>query len=178
MLLGRLPDRMVGYATYELAEKLAALTSRQRDAIDRIVQHVYVEGRPWAELFRGDDRICAETNYYRRGTVNAETGKVKNAGWAHDEQFQAALSEAIKLALAAQQRERLGKLQRAKMLAEDSAENAVGQWVRVMSTSGNDFARIDAAGRVLELAFRGSGEVTDTGAAEEADWWAAAGGEE
>lgn len=175
MSFTRLPDRMAGYATWELAERLAKLTPQQRDAIDRIVQHVYIENQPWADLFRGDDRICAETNYYRRGKVNEATGKVTKPGWGHDKDFTEALDHARKLALQAQERERLGWLQRAKQHAEASADAAVGTWVQVMNASRNDFARIDAAQKVIDLAFKGAGESTDTGANLEADWWAAAG---
>src|SRR5687767_5591079 len=105
---------MAAYATWELAEKLAKLSAPQRDAIDRIVQHVYIENLPWAALFRGEDRICAETSYYRRGKVDEETGKRVKPGWGHDDDFQDALDHARKLALSAQERERLGWLRRAK----------------------------------------------------------------
>lgn len=176
MSFERLPDGMVAYATYELADLLGQLTTRQRAAIDRIVQHVYIANRPWAELFRGDSRICPEANYYRKGTIDPETGQPRGYGWGHDPDFQAALQQAVRLALAAEQRERLGHLQRAKRRAEAEAVNAVKQWVEIMEGSRNDFARLDAAGRVIDLAFKGSGEQADTGASAEADWWAAAGG--
>lgn len=175
MSFDRLPNRMAAYATWELAEKLAKLSPQQREAIDRIVQHVYIENLPWADLFRGEERICAETNYYRRGRIDPKTGRMKNVGWAHDKDFQEALDHARKLALSAQERERLGWLRRAKERAEERSLQAVNMWVQVMTTSGNDFARVDAAAKVVDLAFKGSGsEQTDTGAGLEADWWAAA----
>jgi hypothetical protein len=172
---------MAGYATYELAQLLAKLSTRQRAAIDRIVQHIFIDNRPWAELFRGEDRICPEANYYRRGRLDPETGEYARGhkpGWGHDPDFQAALAEAVKLALGSQERERLHWLQRAKRRAEERAEAAVDTWVDVMRESMDDKARNDAAGRVIDLAFKGSGDTTDTSAREEADWWAAAGGED
>jgi hypothetical protein len=181
VLFERLPDRIAGYATYELALLLGKLSGGQRAAIDRIVQHVFIDNRPWAELFRGENRICAEANYYRRGRLDPATGEFARGhkpGWGHDPDFQAALQEAVKLALGSQERERLGWLQRAKRRAEERAAAAVDTWVGVMIDSMDDKARNDAAGRVIDLAFKGSGDATDTGAREEADWWAAAGGED
>lgn len=177
MSFTRLPDRMVGYATWELAEKLAKLTAPQREAIDRIVEHVYIQNGPWADLFRGDDRICAETSYYRRGKLDEMTGERSKPGWGHDKDFQEALAEAVKLALTAQQRERLQWLQRAKMRAESASEEMIEVWIQVADGSRNDFARIEAAQKVIDLAYKGSGGHSDTGASLEADWWAAAGGE-
>lgn len=170
-----LPDRMAGYATWELAERLAKLTTQQREAIDRIVQHVYIDRGPWADLFRGDDRICAETSYYRRGKLDDGDGKRVKPGWGHDPDFQEALDHARKLALSQQQSERMGRLNRAKQYAEMAAAPAVQTWVNVMAFSIDDRARIDAAAKVVDLAFDGAGETTDTGASLEADWWQAAG---
>lgn len=169
----RLPDRMVGYATWELAELLGKLTGPQRDAIDRIVQHVYIENLPWADLFRGDDRICAETSYYRKGKIDDEGKRVK-PGWGHDEDFQAALKEAMSLALQAKERERLGLLNRAKRYAEQAAGPAVQTWVNVMAFGVDDRARNEAAQKVIDLAFKGSGpEQGNAAASVEQDWWAA-----
>lgn len=195
MTFERLPDGMVGYATWELAELLAKLTPRQRDAIDRIVRHVYINNRPWAELFRDQPaiaishehplgraaipRICPEAAYYRRGTVDERTGKRKGFGWAHDPDFKAALEHAVKLALATQERERMGRLRLAKEYAEQAAAPMVQVWVNVATFGIDDRARSDAAQRVVDLAFKGSDDRSDTGASVEADWWAAAaGGEE
>ncbi len=173
-----LPDGMVGYASYELAELLARLTTRQRDAIGRIVQHVYIANRPWAELFRGEDRICPEAAYYRRGVVDERSGARKGCGWGHDPKFKAALDHAVKLALAAQQRQRLGRLQRAKEYAEQAAGPMVQVWVNVATFGLDERARSDAAQKVIDLAFKGAGEQTDSGATLEADWWAAASNEQ
>lgn len=164
---------MAGYATWELAEKLAKLRPQQREAIDRIVQHIYIENGAWADLFRGDDAICTEANYYKRGKVDGE-GRHSKMGWAHDPLFQDALGHASKLALSAQERERLGWLRRAKSHAESEADNAVGTWVRIMNAR-MDAVAVDAAQRVVDLAFKGAGESTDSGAGIEADWWEAAG---
>lgn len=192
MSFSRLPDRMVGYATWELAELLGKLTGPQREAIDRIVQHVYIENKPWADLFRDQPpitisrehplgraaipRICAETSYYRRGKVDDEGKRVK-PGWGHDPEFQDALKEAVKLALGIQERERLEYLNRAKRYAEQAAGPAVQTWVHVMAFGSDDNARINAAQKVVDLAFKGGGpEQSNAGASVEADWWAAAGG--
>lgn len=177
MSFAKLPDVMAGYASWELAEQLAALTGDQREAIARIVQHVYIENRPWADLFRGDERICAETSYYRKGVIDG-MGKQVKPGWGHNPAFQEALAHAAKLALGVRERERLGWLKQAKSHAEQQADAAVGTWVQVMEYSRNDATRVDAAQRVIDLAFKGSGEQTDSGAGIEADWWAAAGGNE
>lgn len=192
MTFSRIPDRMLGYATYELAELLAKLTQRQREAIDRIVDHVYVNNRPWAILFRtqppidiSDEHplgraaippICAEANYYRRGRVDAE-GNLHGEGWGHNAAFKAALEKAAELALATVERERSQRLQAAKRRAEDNAELAVDQWVDVMQHGRVEFARIEAATKVIELAYRGEGGgAQSSGRAMEHDWWAAADG--
>lgn len=176
MSFERLPDGMAGYATYELAEMLGQLNARQRVAIDRIVRHVYLDNRPWAELFRGDDKIISESNFYSRGRVDPETGERRHVGWHHDPLFQAALGAAKRLALAADQRDRMALLQRAKRRAEERAEAAVATWDQVMTFGRDERARNEAAQKLLDLAFKGSGEQTDTGAVLEADWWAAADG--
>lgn len=180
MSFGTLPDGMVGYATYELAEMLGKLTPRQRAAIDRIVQHVFINNQPWAGLFRGDDKITSEASYYRKGKVDPETGERSGFGWGHDPKFLEALDAAKRLALAGQQRESLGHLQRAKRYAEQAAGPAVQTWVHVMAFGNDDAARIKAAQAVIDLAFKGSdeGEQTNTGAGVEADWWAATEGDD
>lgn len=192
MSYSTVPARMLAYATHELAELLAALTPAQRAAIDRIVEHVYINNRPWAILFVNQPeippcaefplgrpaipRICAETNYYRRGRYDPETDTTKGAGWAHDPAFKEALDRAKELALATREEERSRKLQAAKRRAEDNAELAVNQWVSIMQSSRVDFARIEAAGKVLELAFRGEGDTQSSGRELERDWWQAAEG--
>lgn len=191
MSFDRVPDRMVGFATYELAQLLAKLTAPQRAAIDRIVEHVYIRGGAWGDLFRdlpaidisaehplgrpAIPRICADTSYYRRGTVDPETGRRGRPGWGHDEDFQAALKMAAELALAAQSRERQAQLQRAKRLAESNAADAVQAYIDVMSDGRVEFARIEAATKLLELAFRGEGDRDQSaGRGDANDWWKAA----
>jgi hypothetical protein len=169
---------MAGYATWELAELLGQLTPRQRAAIDRIVRHVYINNQPIAHLFRGDDRICPEAAYYRKGKADPETGKRSGFGWGHDPDFLAALESAKRLALATQERERMGHLQQAKRYAEQAAAPAVQVMVNVMTFGVDDAARINAAQKVIDFAFKGSGEQTHTGAGVEADWWAAVGDDE
>lgn len=175
MNFGQLPDGMADYAAQELAEMLARLTTRQRAAIDRIVEHVFINNQPWAGLFRGDDKICREAFYYSRGTVDEETGERSGFGWGHNPDFQEALQHAKRLALETQGRERLRWLQQAKLRAEQEALHAVEVWVHVMNYGKDDFARINAAAKVIELAFRGMedrGNSRDVSL--EQDWWSAA----
>lgn len=181
-----LPDRVVGYATYELAEKLAGLTPQQRAAIDRIVQHVYIENRPLADLLRGDDKIASEQRYYQRGAVDEQTGRwLKRPGWHHDPDFQAALKEARRLALMARTREELSAWQEAKRTARlatpivvaglTSIANATelrqveGEMVEVERRT-EDKDRIAAAKILLDYAKPDESMMeSDTDA--EQDWW-------
>lgn len=173
MSFSKLPNRMAGYATYELAQMLMVLSAKQRDAIDRIVQHHYVEGRPLAELFRGDNKICTENNFYKKGKVN-EDGQLVGAGWNHQKPFLDALSEAARLALQTIERENLQKLVRAKQKAIDHAERAVDALIDVMERNKNGLARVNAADKVLGLASKGVETPEDAPGSEAADWWAAA----
>lgn len=168
-----LPDSMTGYATHELVELLRKLTPAQRVAVGRIVQHVYVDNKPWAHLFVGDNAICREATYYRRGKLDEETGERTNPGWNHQPDFQRAVETAARLALQVQSAEDLHRLRQAKRKAIDRAESAVEQWVSIMRYSQMDFARIQAAGEVVKLAFRDEGSnEEETGVA--GDWWQAA----
>ena len=74
------PDSMAHYATYELSQILLTLTPAQREAVGRIVDHVYINNRPLGHLLDGDDKICAEKTYYRRGTFDEESGEWLNPG--------------------------------------------------------------------------------------------------
>lgn len=169
------PDSMAAYATYELSQALARLTPPQRDAIGRIVRHHYLANKPLAHLFDGDDAICAEKTYYRRGFYDEATGTWRKVGWSHQPEFKAALELAVRLALAAEQGEDLHKLRKARRRAIDKAEDAVNVWVDVMHKSDMDFARIQAASKVLDLAFRdeADGDEEKVGGAG-GDWWGAA----
>lgn len=163
---------MIGYATHELAELLKQLTPSQRAAIDRIVRHVYVNNEPWADLFRGDDKVCTENTFYKRGRLDEE-GEWHGRGWSHQPIFKQALELASRLALQAEEAEDLHALRRAKRRAVQSAERAVDQWIDIMQYSEQDFARIQAANEVVRLAFHGEDNDDEaTGAA--GDWWGAA----
>ena len=200
-MFDRLPPRMVGYATESLVEKLAALTTDQRAAIDRIVEHVYIHNLPLAHLLAGDDKICTESNYYRNGTMNPDTGKWKRKpGWGKDPLFQAALSEAARLALQARTREELQAWAEAKRVARLGAPDVVGELMAIATgyelqrdsrgrtvpdhatgrpavagRRSEDKDRINAGKALLDYAkidvsAAGDGERSD----EEADWWGAA----
>lgn len=191
MSFAQVPARMAGYATYELAVKLAALTPQQREAVGRIVQHVYLDNRQWSQLFTGEDRICAEANYYRRGAIDPTTGGwAKRPGWGHDKEFQDALGEATRLALQSKSREEMDAVAAARRRARLATGAVIGELVsiatgRQVSQTGavipresEDNARI-AAGKVIleyaavDVAEQGQGEQS-----EEDDWWKAAEGTE
>lgn len=179
---------MVGYATYELAERLAVLTPQQRGAIDRIVDHVYICNQPLADLLRGDDKICSERRYYDKGEMRETDGSWRRRpGWHHDPVFQAALKEAVRLALIARTREELSAWQEAKRTARlatplvvaglTSIANATelqlvdGQMVSAPRTT-EDKDRIAAAKILLDYAK--PEETTESETDVEADWWEAA----
>lgn len=187
-----IPDRMVGYATYELAERLAALTTQQRAAIDRIVDHVYVRNLALAELLRGDNPICSERRYYDKGKMDEQTGHwLKRPGWHHDPEFQAALKEAVRLALMARTREELAAWQQAKRTARMATpivvagltsiasatrlEEVDGQLVEVPRAT-EDKDRIAAAKILLDYA-KPDETIMETETDAEQDWWEAAEGE-
>ena len=182
---------MAGYATYELAVKLAALTPQQREAVGRIVQHIYLDNRQWSQLFTGDDRICAEANYYRRGAIDPATGGwAKRPGWGHDKEFQDALGEAMRLALQSKSREEMDAVATARRRARLATGAVIGELVSIATgrqvsqtgavilREGDDKDRI-AAGKVIldyagvDVSEQGQGEQS-----EEADWWKAAEGTE
>lgn len=174
--MGKLiPDSMAAYATYELSELLRQLTPAQREAVGRIVDHHYIQNRPLSHLFEGADKICSENTYYKRGVLDEATGEWRNQGWHHQPVFAEALRLAARLVLQAERTEDRIKLRKAKVKAIDHAEKAVDAWISVMKQSEKDADRIDAAGRVIDLAFRGSDEVSNEPASAEADdWWRAA----
>lgn len=174
MSFSLLPDRVVGYATYELAERLAALTPQQRAAIDRIVEQVYICNRPLADLLRGDDKICSERRYYDKGRMDDATGHWrKSPGWHHDPAFQAALNEARRLALMARTREELAAWQDAKRRARLASGTVVDTLIGITAQSEKDGDRVKA-GQVL-LAYgapdASTGSATDDA---ESEWWEAA----
>ena len=83
MVQNRIPDPMAGYLTYELSEALGKLTPQQRAAIARIVEHHFIANRPLSELLHGDNRICSEIVYYRKGTIDPDTGEARRV-WADE----------------------------------------------------------------------------------------------
>lgn len=170
-----IPDSMAAYATYELSELLRRLSPAQRNAVGRIVEHVYLNNRPLAHLLDGDDKICNENTWYKRGTLDEETGEWRNAGWSHQKPFTDAVDMAARLALQTQESEDLHKLRKAKRKAIDKAESAVEVWADVAKNGDNEFARIQAAGELVRLAFQGN-ETDDQaeGRGTAGDWWKAA----
>lgn len=192
MSFEKLPDRIAGYATYELVEKLLLLSPQQRAAIDRIVQQVYVENQPWASLFRGADKICNEANYYRRGALDEQTGGwLRKPGWAHDKPFQDALAEAARLALTVRSKEELAALQTARRRARLASGAIIEQLVsiatqivpqplpdgRVMSINRMTEDKDSIAASKVLLDYAGLGaeaEAADVTSSDEDDWWKAA----
>lgn len=165
-----IPDRMVGYVTYELAERLAGLTTQQRAAIDRIVDHVYVRNLPLAELLRGDDKICSERRYYDKGEMHEATGQWrKRPGWHHDPDFQAALREAVRLALMARTREELAAWQDAKRRARLATPGVVDGLISIAAIAeAKD--RVAASKIILDYAKPEETAVEAETDAEQ-DWW-------
>lgn len=161
MAKNALPPEMAGYATYELVELLTALTPQQRSAIARIVEHVYVQNRPLADLLRGDGKICSERRYY-----------TKDGGWHHDPLFQAALKAAAKLALQARTREELTTLANAKRKARLASDNIVDQLLDVARRGEKGSERVAASKVLLDYAEPDAmqAEPDDDAAA---DWWEA-----
>lgn len=191
MLFDKLPDRIAGYATYELAEKLGRLSPQQRAAIDRIVQHCYIENRPLAELLRGDEKIVTEANYYRRGSIDPDTGGWRTRpGWAHDKEFVDALETAARLALQVRSREELAALQTAKRRARLAAGKVIEGLLDIatrttpqplpdgrivmLNRMTEDKDSIAASKVVLDYAGKPEGEAGDSVVSDEADWWKAA----
>lgn len=167
---------MAKYATYELSELLRALTPDQRQAIGRIVRHVYLDNKPLAHLFGGDKPICSENTYYKKGFLDEATGEWRKQGWSHQPKFVAALEMASRLALQAEQSEDLHYLRKARQKAMRLAPAAVGVWADVMTDKkGEGKDRNQAAKHLLDLAFKddqGDGSEETQGAA--GDWWGAA----
>lgn len=175
MTLARMPDTMAGYLTHELAEALAKLTAPQRAGIARIVEHHYVQNRPLTQLLKGDDRICTEQLYYRRGKVDPDTGEARNVGWSHQADFDAALKMAARLALQQRAGEELHAVQRAVRKARLESEGMVTNLVDIATGEADDRDRIAASKHVLDIAIKNTefgDRETDGDMAD--DWWKAA----
>lgn len=168
---------MANYATFELSEALTKLTVPQRIAIARIVEHVYLNNKPMADLFRGEGRICAETSYYRRGKLDEATGAwAVKPGWGHDERFQTALKMACRLALQTRTNEELASLASAKRKARLAAPDVVERLISISRAADKDAARVNAAKAVLDYATADTGESVNEETNEAEDWWKAAEG--
>lgn len=165
---------MAEYATYELAQAMIALSPAQRAAIDRIVQHVYIENRPISHLLQGDDKICTEVNYYKRGILDPETGEWRRQGWHHQPAFQEALQMAARLALQTQETEELHALRTAVRRARLASAPVVDELERIARRGLQERDRISAAGKVLDIALRHTEFAEGESNQEEDDWWWAA----
>lgn len=191
MSFDKIPDRIAGYATYELVEKLVRLSTQQRAAVDRIVQHCYVDNRPLAELLRGDAKICSEVIYYRRGVIDEETGGWKvRPGWHHDKEFVDALDTAARLALAVRTKEEYAALATARRKARLAAGGIIGQLidiatqtqrqplpdgrVKTLNRMTDDKDSIAASKVLLDYAGAPDSEQADSATTDEAEWWKAA----
>lgn len=184
-----LPDRMAGYATHELVEKLAQLTPQQRAAVDRIVQHVYIENLPLAALLRGPDRICAEPKFYQRGVIDESTGRwIRKPGWHHDKTFQDALGEAVRLALLVRTREELSAMQSAARAARLAMPRVIAGALEmandellvesdgateIVPRRTEDKDRLAAMKFIYDVAGAqgGNGETQSAAESAAADWW-------
>ncbi len=165
---------MATYATYELSEALLTLTPDQRRAIGRIVDHHYVQNKPMGDLFKGDNPICSEDAFYRKGKADPETGKMRRVGWSHQPAFSEALKMAAGLALRTRQVEETNAVQEAVRRARLAASSVVGTIASdaVFSAEPGDRTR---AGRVLlDIALKNTefGERPSDGDLAD-DWWKA-----
>lgn len=186
------PDAMAGYLTYELSQLLGKLTAQQRAAVARIVEHHYIANRPLAELFRGENPICAERRYYGQGRVDPETGKAHDVGWSHQPAFADALAMAARLALQTKQNEEINAVREAVRRARLAAAPVIGKLAQIAIGPGQtktimpdgsivvtgkvieDRDRIAAGKYLVEVALKntefGERESTD---GLESDWWRA-----
>jgi hypothetical protein len=166
---------MATYATYELSEALLTLTPDQRRAIGRIVDHHFVQNKPMGDLFKGDNPICSEDAYYRKGKADPETGKMRRVGWSHQPAFSEALKMAAGLALRTRQVEETSAVQEAVRRARLAAAPLVAGLVRIAANAEADKDKISASKEVLGIALKNTefgdrpsdGDLAD-------DWWKAA----
>ena len=142
------PDAMAGYLTYELSQLLGKLTAQQRGAVARIVEHHYIANRPLAELFRGENPICAERRYYGQGRVDPETGKAHDVGWSHQPDFVAALDMARRLALQTRVNEETHAVKEAVRRARLAAAPIIGKLAQIALGPGRT-KTIDDKGQIF-----------------------------
>ena len=160
--------------TYELAEALGRLTAQQREAIARIVQHHFVDNKPLAALFRGENPVCSEPSYYRKGRVDPDSGQLRGAGWSHQKNFSDALTMAARLALQTRQNEETNAVREAVRRARLAAAPILTGLVRMAANAEADRDKIAASKEVLGIALKNTefGErATDGDLAD--DWWRA-----
>ena len=172
-----LPDLMQAYANYDLVELLSELTVKQRNAIARIIQHHHVEGKPMADLFRGEDKICAETVYYRRGSVDPDTGQQKNVGWIHQPKFKQALDESVRQVMRVRQEAEIHAIQKAIHLASKGTPLMIKKMLQIANDSERASDQIAAAKAVVDFATK-HGAIDQLNKDESTsmleDWWKAA----
>jgi len=165
---------MAGYQTYELSQLLGKLSAAQRGAVARIVEHHYIANRPLRELFTGENPICSEITYYRRGTVDPHTGQAKRVGWSHQPDFVAALEMARRLALQTRVNEEAHAVQEAVRRARLAAAPIMTGLVRIAAQAEADRDKIAASKEVLGIALKNTefgDRPTDGDLAD--DWWKA-----
>ena len=165
---------MAGYLTYELSEALGKLTPQQRAAIARIVEHHYIANRPLSELLHGDNRICSEIVYYRRGTTDPDTGEARRVGWVHQPEFVDALAMATRLALQTRVNEETHAVKEAVRRARLAAAPILSGLVRIAAQADSDRDKIAASKEVLGIALKNTefgDRPTDGDLAD--DWWKA-----
>ncbi len=190
MAKDRLPDAMMRYMTSELAEALAGLSQPQIDAIHRIVASGHLAEEPLApwRMFTGEDAICSQTTWFKRGIADAETGRWlpgHRPGWSHQKAFVDALQMAKRLARRLHLQEALAAVNesvRAAQMASPSvmrnmvklataqAVNKDGELEPVLGVEHKD--QVAAAKVVLGYAKPDGVASEEEDAA--GDWWAAA----
>jgi hypothetical protein len=127
-----LPD----WVTEELLDLLGPLTPKQRQGIIRIVE-ADLAGESVVSLFRGSNRICAESTYYR----------AKPPGWHRQEGFQAALKAARETAWAFSMQH---AVQDAMQILTVSAPEAARELQRQIRAGEKDVDKRTAANSVLD----------------------------
>lgn len=175
------------YANDDLLDQLADLTPKQRAAIPRIVDHVYLRNLPILQLLDGPDPPCARRVYYQRGEIDAETGHwLRRPGWGHNPKFQKALRLAARLAIRAQYDEKMAAMAlasyKAGMAAPDYVDTLIAIARQARLENGILMVRMTedkdsiAAAKVLNDMGQSVNRLPDDESSDSdaADWWAAA----
>lgn len=185
----RLPDAMMRYMTAELAEALAGLSQPQIDAIHRIVSSGHLAEEPLApwRMFTGEDAICSQTTWFKRGIADTETGRWlpgHRPGWSHQKAFVDALQMAKRLARRLHLQEALAAVNESVRAAQMASPAVVRNMVklatdRMVDKDGKELPvgvehkdQVAAAKVVLGYA-KPDGEASEEEDAA-GDWWAAA----